>query len=269
MIRRLMLTTSALIGMAGTAMAADVLVEPAAPAPYVSSVYDWSGLYIGINGGYAWGNVDTSTTIPAGSNINGVASALAIASGTGGFDSNGGLAGVQVGYNYQTGPYVVGVEADVDWSGLDDTRDSGIFTLGGFNARTTDDLDMNVLATVRGRLGYAMDRLLVYGTGGLAWSDATVRRNLDWSFADGCPPVGGGLQRCHVGEEDFDIGYTVGAGLEYAFTENFTAKVEYQYIDFGDEPFRTVNANIPNQPLDHEVSLDIHTIRVGLNYKFN
>ncbi|WP_167591582.1 outer membrane protein [Jiella endophytica] len=245
-------------------MAADVMYETAAP-----SGYDWSGFYIGINGGYGWGNSDTSTSVPTGSNINAVASALAVGTGDGSFDSDGGLAGVQFGYNYQSGPYVVGVEADIDWSGMDGSRDSGIFSLGGFNARTTDDLDMNVLATLRGRLGYAADRLLIYGTGGVAWSDAEISRNLDWSFADGCPPVGGGLQRCHVGSEDFDFGYTIGAGLEYAFLDNLTAKVEYQYTDFGTESFRTINANIPNQPLDHEVDLDMHTVRVGLNYKFN
>ncbi len=251
------------------AFAADAVVyEEPVIAPIAPVTYNWTGVYVGLHAGYGFGDVDGSLSVPTGSTINALATSLATTTGNRSFDTDGFVGGVQIGANYQINQFVLGAEAELSFADLDDTGTSGIITNGPNRARTIDTLDMDYMGAVRARAGVAMDRLLVFGTGGLAFTDAEVTRYLDWDFVDGCPPVDSGLQRCHVGSADFDVGYTVGAGVEYAFADNFSAKLEYTYTDFGNADFRTVNATIPTQPLDHSFDLDIHTVRAGINYKF-
>src|SRR5208282_2667724 len=193
--KRILMAGAFLALAAGTqAMAADLpppsAPPPRAPAMYVPTtapVYNWGGLYVGINGGYGFGNSTWSTT--------GLT--------TGNFSTDGFLVGGTIGANYQVSEFVFGVEADLDWTNITGSTSSTVCT----SCQTSNDW----LGTARGRLGFAADRVLFYGTGGAAFGNvqATV------------PPPGGGT------DTSTEIGWTAGGGVEVAFAQNWTAKVEY------------------------------------------
>jgi outer membrane immunogenic protein len=214
----------ALVGLAaltGTAAAAD-LPRPA-PAPYYKApvaipVYNWTGFYIGINGGGGFGRSQWDST--------------------GGFNTSGGLVGGTVGYNYQFGQGVVGLEGDIDWADINGTTNN----LCAFGCKTSD----HWLSTVRGRLGYAADRFMPFITGGAAFGD--IRAST--------PGFAGGNQT--------NAGWTVGAGLEFAIAGNWTAKAEYLYVDLG-----KFNCGISCGALvTDNVSFTTNIVRAGVNYRF-
>ncbi|MBD8554143.1 porin family protein [Rhizobium sp. CFBP 8762] len=215
------LITAALISTTAVAQAADVVMDvPAAPVVETVAFYDWTGFYVGAQGGYGWVNADTNTEF-------------------GNTDLDGGFLGGHVGYNAMLAPnFVLGVEGDMqkDWG--DDTRSNG---LGQGIA-----LDAQWSASVRARLGYTMDRTMVYATGGYATTRIEAR---------GFNNVTGD----EVKNKETFHGYTVGAGVEHAFTENVLARVEYRYSDYGDKNFGVDGVN---------VDVDKHTVGVGLTYKF-
>jgi outer membrane immunogenic protein len=220
---------AALALSAGPALAADLPAPPPpprAPAAYVpvaAPIYNWSGIYVGINGGYGFGTSDWT-----GGGLS-----------TGSFDINGGLVGGTVGVNFQTGQFVFGVEGDADYSMVKGTTTSLICP----GCQTSDSW----LGTIRGRAGYAWDRALLFVTGGGAYGDikATV------------PGVGT--------DTSTEFGWTVGGGLEYAFTENWTAKVEYLYVDLANGSCNAACGS-PATPID--VSFQTSLIRAGINFKF-
>lgn len=150
---------------------------------------------------------------------------------------DGGLFGGQIGYNYMLpNNIVLGVEGDISWSGM-----SGSVTAG---PTVTQDLDW--VGTVRGRLGYAMGNWMPYVTGGFAF--------------------GGGTRTTNIGSQSASAthtGYALGAGVEWAFAPQWTAKVEYQYVNLGGS---TYTFTFP--PPSPSVDMTISTVRVGLNYKF-
>lgn len=219
--KKLLLASVALAALAAApAFAADAIVEE--PIVDLPVGFSWTGAYIGIQGGYSWGDVDRDTGAFQNS-----------------YDADGFLGGVHVGYNYQfTNNLVVGVEGDMEWAGLDGD-DAGV---GG----TVDETDFNWQGSVRGRLGYAIDRLLVYGTGGVAFA------SIDHNNAGGVP----------VSNQETYTGWTAGAGVEYAFTDNLTTRLEYRYADFGSEDFA------PAGLAPFSTDITTHTVRVGLSYKF-
>jgi len=189
--KRVFFALISLAALTGTAAAADLPPRPA-PAPYYKApvevpVYNWTGFYIGINGGGGFGRSQWDST--------------------GSFNTSGGLVGGTVGYNYQFGQAVVGVEGDIDWADINGTTNAAC-PLG---CKTTD----NWLSTVRGRLGYAADRFMPFVTGGAAFGD--IRASTP-GFA---------------GASNTNAGWTVGAGLEFAIAGNWTAKAEYLYVDLG------------------------------------
>jgi outer membrane immunogenic protein len=145
--------------------------------------------------------------------------------------------GGTLGYNLQVGSFVYGIEGDLAWSNV-----SGSTTVGATTVTTENDY----LATVRGRLGYSFDRFLPYLTGGLAYGD--VKTSIT--------PAG-------LSSSKSKLGWTIGGGLEYAFMGNWTAKLEYLYVDLGN-----VNPGFA-VPATTSVSFDEHLVRVGLNYKFS
>jgi outer membrane immunogenic protein len=219
--RVLFLTTCLLALTAGAAaVAADLPRGLPAKAPaYVPPPYSWTGFYLGINGGYAWGDSDWD----------------GFASGT---DVDGGLVGVTIGYNWQTGPWVFGLEGDIDWTNL---RGSFVNAACPAGCETRN----NWLATVRGRLGYAFDRVMPYVTGGLAAGDIEAN------------PVG------FPGAEDTQVGWTVGAGVEAAIAGNWTAKIEYLYVDLGDVGCSAAACGIATN-----VDLRANIVRAGINLRF-
>jgi outer membrane immunogenic protein len=215
----------ALVGLAaltGTAAAADLPPRPA-PAPYYKApvaipVYNWTGFYIGINGGGGFGRSQWDST--------------------GGFNTSGGLVGGTVGYNYQFGQGVVGLEGDIDWANINGTTNN----LCPFGCKTSD----HWLSTVRGRLGYAADRFMPFVTGGAAFGD--IRASTP-GFA---------------GANQTNAGWTVGAGLEFAIAGNWTAKAEYLYVNLG-----KFNCGISCGALvTDNVSFTTNIVRAGVNYRF-
>lgn len=218
--KKTLLAASALLALSvSSANAAD---------PVVEAMYDWTGFYAGLNAGYAMNGDDTVAINPAHGDV-------------GDLSISGFFAGVQAGYNQQFDSFVVGIEGDIQWSNADDSFGDG--TTSGSN-------DMNYFGTLRGRAGFAADRLFIYGTGGLAFGgfDYQVDTTVAPAFS--------------VDENLSRVGYTAGAGIEYAFSDDWTMKLEYLYANFGREKL-TDGAN-------HTVATpDFHSVRVGFNYLFN
>jgi len=230
--------------LGGSAFAADLpplAPPPRAPAVYVPAVlpvYNWAGVYVGINGGWGWGNAKWT------------ADAAGIFPGaTGSPHDNGGVVGGTLGVNFQTDGFVFGVEGDWDYSGINTGTTASICTFSG-NCQTGN----NWLATARGRVGYAADRALFYATAGGAF--ANVQTNFN------------GVTTSHT-----QSGWTAGAGLEWAFADNWTAKIEYLFVDLGKG---TVNCATTTclvasggPPIPVSVGLTENIFRAGVNFKFN
>ncbi|MBN1142623.1 MAG: porin family protein [Deltaproteobacteria bacterium] len=203
--------------------------------------YNWTGFYFGVNGGYGWGETDwdyAGTPTQADHEIYGV-----MAGGTAG-------ANLQL-LTYRGGrPAVVGgIEVDFDLADIDGSGPCP-------NPRFRAESSIDALATVRGRLGIAFDRLLVYGTGGLALGKVDVETFDTWGAA--IPPSGTPKN----GEDKWRSGYVAGVGVEYAFWKNISLKVEYQYYDLGKDKHKVDN----NLPVDIVERGEF--IRGGINYKF-
>ena len=216
-----------------SAQAADLPARmPAAVAPiaYAPPVYNWTGFYIGgnIGGGFA----NSSWSDPFGL-------------GTNNFNKNGFIGGGQIGYNAQYNWLVVGVEGDFDWAGL---KASGTDSFG--NSINTDT---QWTSTATGRIGAAFDRLLVYGKGGVAF--ARDRSSLTDVF-------GGTASMSQT-----RTGWTAGAGLEYALDRNWSAKIEYDYLGFGNQTLSLATPTFPAYATN--ASLNVQEVKAGINYRFN
>ncbi len=209
----------AAIASATVARAADVQAPDSTPfTPAAPVVYDWSGVYAGLSAGASWQNFDTLFGTPAvGTN----------------FDAGGFTGGAFAGVNFQNGPFVYGVEADASFNLGDDTA-----LVAGVPLKAESDW----FATLRGRAGYAVDRYMFYGTGGLAVGDVKISA-----------PAGS--------SSDTKVGWTLGAGVEAALTDSFTVRGEYLYTDLGKSSGR-----IGGTPFSTE--FDSHTLRAGVTYKF-
>lgn len=196
----------------------------------------WTGPYVGINGGYAWGR-DTDVSVTPLATLN------APVPVKGSFASEGGFGGGQIGYNWQplgqggykdgpaAGNFVFGIEADIEGADI-----SGSETVSG--VATSTKLDW--FGTVRGRLGYAFGTTLVYGTGGVAFGGVQDKLGT-------------------VSHSATDTGYAAGGGVEHIFTPTWSAKAEYQYINLGTDSLKDGSATAD---FNHEYN----TIRLGLNY---
>ncbi|MEJ0052601.1 MAG: outer membrane protein [Methylovirgula sp.] len=227
MLRKL-LTTTALICLAGgTALAADLPSEKGPPvyAPPPPPAFSWSGVYLGGQVGYGWGTthfVDNT----AGVGLNGLS-------------QSGVVGGAHIGYNYQVSQFVFGLEGDVNGSS---ERDSTFDPFaGGYSLRE------NIDASIRGRVGYAFDRVLIYATGGGAYGNFHTSYN--------------GVDAFNTGR----IGWTVGGGLEYAIDNNWSVRAEYRYTDYGH------TTDFPSSEGFDAVSHHIRDNRVqaGFSYKFD
>jgi outer membrane immunogenic protein len=207
--------------LASTAFAADAVVEEAV---IVEPGFTWTGGYIGAQLGYAWGDGHAEDTLGAYADP----------------DPDGFLGGVYIGYNHQfSNSVVIGGELDVVYADVDGTAavfDNGVPDGGEY----TQELKWSGAARVR--LGYAVDRFLPYIAGGVAFGE-----------------VGGGNGGDTDEFSDTYTGWTIGAGTEYAFTDNLIGRVEYRYTDFGNESFES---GVVDQ------DLSTNEVRFGIAYKF-
>jgi outer membrane immunogenic protein len=212
------------------AMAAD-MPAPVRKAPAtIAAPFTWAGVYVGATAGYGWG--DTYQFEPGARSPN--------------FDWDGFVGGLTAGANLQAGALVLGVEADISYSGIRAKHDADFPSWGC----GTPDLCLNEVewfGTARGRVGYAVDRFLPFVTGGFAFGRVKASTGL------GCP-----TDRC---VSDTETGWTVGGGFEWAFAPNWSAKVEYLYVDLG----KSFNAE-PTTTLGLETQFSV--VRAGINYRF-
>jgi outer membrane immunogenic protein len=251
---------AAALAMAGSAQAADMPLK----APVVVAPFTWTGIYLGINAGYgnSTSDGDQYCTNPAG-----------IVSGVGCWRPNsaavspsGGFVGGQLGGNYQTGMFVWGVEADIQVAhinGSSTLNDSCCFPIFGLPLTTgvlTRTQNLDWFGTVRGRLGLAIwDRTLVYGTGGVMFGEEVLNSNLVF------PLVGYQAQTSST-----HTGWVAGGGIEYAFTDRISAKVEGLYYNMGSETIAASTAVAPNTIYTDTTSFTYKgaLVRLGANLKF-
>lgn len=208
----------------GTASAADLARRAPPPpmkAPPPAYVFTWTGFYIGVNGGYGFGKSKWTDLTSA-------------------FDVKGGMAGGTLGYNWQYGQFVYGVEGDGDWSAMRGTADP---TACGPTCRTRSDF----LSTVRGRVGIAMDRFMPYATGGVAIGNLR---------ADVLPGFDG--------VDQTRTGWTAGGGGEYAFAPNWSVKAEYLFVNLG----KTGCSTVCGLAAGNNVGFTSNVVRGGINYHF-
>jgi outer membrane immunogenic protein len=261
-----------------TASAADMSVKapPLAPAP----IFNWTGFYVGANGGGIWGHNSVSSNFNDGAAVVS-AQTLGALPGAGSMNGSSAFGGVQAGYNWQGATaWVWGVEADIQGMSLNENRTSAVFTIAPNSAQDFDQVHHNWFATFRGRVGYTANRALFYVTGGLAVADTRFSRTQTWAFpGDFCAvDLRNGLGDCHVGSVTrTSAGAAVGAGIEYAFAGNWSAKVEYLHIWLQDgNSFLTQNSGAAfagppvvvqrfNQSMN-DSNLDL--VRVGINYRW-
>ncbi len=270
MIKRLMLGVAAAAFSVVAAQAADLPTkkEPVAPV-YVPPPFTWTGFYIGVNAGGIWGTGNTTTTFyNAGFPVLSNANYGALGTGASGF-----IGGGQAGYNFQSGAAVFGIETDFDGTSMSKSK-SNIgstfsYLAGGPSDYFTTNASarMNWLGTTRARVGFVAtpdNRLMLYGTGGLAYGGGSAHASIydadyGWGWA--------------ASKSNTRVGWTIGAGAEYAITNNVTLKGEYLYYNLGSTNEAGVATGaaltaFPTSYLASKVTYEGSIFRAGVNYKF-
>jgi outer membrane immunogenic protein len=216
-------------------LAADLRMPVKAPAAVVAEAFNWSGFYIGAHVGGGWGRkrwlFDAGTVTS--------------------HDVDGIFAGGQVGFNWQAGNWVFGIEGEGSWADLDG---QSVCPNPAANCRT----EVDWLASLTGRLGYAWGPSLLYVKGGAAWAGDHyfVRFPATPIFDE------------RSGEQTHS-GWTIGGGFEYGFSPNWSAKIEYMYADLGRRGFDFTRINTGAFVESARVRQEIHTVKFGINYRFN
>jgi outer membrane immunogenic protein len=192
--------------------------------PFISA-YSWSGAYVGLNGGFGWGRTNHTASLTVGG----------AGATTGDFDANGGLFGGTLGYNRQIGQYVVGLETDLDWSNIKGSfgRTAVAPIVGAVSFSLGSELKW--LDTTRVRVGWANDRTLLYVAGGAAFGGLTTTASANAALL-------GFAVAATAGDTLTRFGWTLGGGIEYAFNDMFTGRVEYLYVDLGTQTHMLVDS---------------------------
>ena len=237
--KKILLSSVALLSLTAGAMAAD-LPSRRAPAPVVAAVpvFTWTGFYVGVNAGYGWNTNDNHRYYDP------------VLGYYGGGGSDGGfVGGAQVGYNYQIGSFVVGLETDIQYADIGGGNSNWYY--GGYYR---DSSNGDWFGTVRARAGVAFDRALIYVTGGLAYGDIA---NGSSAYYD---PAFAGYY--YGSDNGTNTGWVLGGGVEYAFTNNLTAKVEGLYVNLDTK-------NNWYGVYGDKNNAEFGVVRAGLNYKFS
>ncbi len=238
------------LGMAHQASAADMAVK-AAPPPPPLPVFSWTGFYVGANIGGAWANDGFHDTL-FGTNFNNAGSGVFIGGG-------------QIGGNYQIGQFVIGGEWDFDWAS-NHNNSTGVIIPGVGNIVVNNN--DRWITTVAARFGWAINHWLLYGKAGGGWvgSNSLTLTNLNTGFQVTCGSFNGFGNSC----SNSAGGWLLGAGFEYAFTNNWTVKAEYDYLGLGNRTF-TVPVGSPFLVGDTFTTnnRNVQMVKVGVNYLFN
>jgi outer membrane immunogenic protein len=229
------------LGFARVASAADLSVKAPPPAPVV--VPSWTGVYLGINGGGAWGTTDHTDQF---------------AVTTGNFNTSGGLVGGTYGFNWQSGKFVIGYEGDFDWANINGTLTTAgpPFGLCSVSGGTTCFTNLKNFSTARGRVGFDLNGWLLFGTAGYGWGQVNAGQNP-------CALTVFGGFSCN---QTWRSGWVAGGGVEKMFAPHWSVKVEYLHYDFGND----INYQPATIAGGNRVSVlergDM--VRVGVNYNF-
>jgi outer membrane immunogenic protein len=233
----------AAMGIAGAASAADLPARAytkSAPPAYVAAVYDWSGFYIGVNGGWGGTNNSWSLQTPVGpfpeGNTNG----------------NGGTVGGQIGYRWQSGPVVFGVEAQGNWANLSNQSTS----LAALNAGIDNYSNLDAFGLFTGQIGYAWNNVLLYAKGGAAVTDTKYNDLIT------------GTSAVVATASDTRWGGVVGAGLEVGFAPNWSAAIEYDHLFMGTNTDNLTAANGTGPFASDAIRQNVDLVTARINYKF-
>ena len=241
MLRRILLASAGAMALAGTAFAAD-LPTHAPPPVYVAPVFSWTGFYVGGQLGYAWGKDN--------GNVYSILNETGLDTIIGVFDSfsstqsqlspSGAIGGAHIGYNWQINQFVLGVEANVDATNYH--AQQNIFSVASFPDGSSDiglfnnQIRSTIQGAFRGRVGWAWNNWLFYGTGGVAFTDATTQYRTGGIYSVSSIFPNFPLASLPIGFDSRTrelVGWTAGGGIQYAFTPNWIFGVEYRYSDFG------------------------------------
>ena len=243
---RVFFVAALLVATASEALAADLPQSPPPQAPAVytpapPAAYNWTGFYVGANAGYAFGNGNRTASI--------VGPITGTATGTG--DINGAVAGGQIGANFQMNALVLGIEGDFDWSGQSVTN-----TYNCIGCTLNETIKLPWIATVRGRVGFALDRVLFYGTGGVAFTD--LSETLNGACCGGAATIS---------QSSTNVGWTGGAGIEWAFAQNWSVRAEYLYVRFDNISLSGAFPAIATT-ISETGTLNDNIVRAGINFKY-
>ena len=247
MFKKLLFTSVAMVVLSGAALAAD-LPSTKGPAVYQAPIFTWAGFYAGVNGGYAYNRMVTTDLDDYG-NL-----------GTHGLTRSDFTAGGQLGYNFQIGAFVYGIETDMSYIG---GRAKDVGYKESYSSKP------GFLGTVRGRAGLAVDRALFYITGGLAYGNTKSGYGVYTDIGGGTPYNGWAGSATSSGTS---VGYALGAGMEYAFSDHWTARVEGLYNNLGSKTVLCDTQYCGTQyngiPYRFKFKNSSSLLRVGINYKF-
>jgi outer membrane immunogenic protein len=263
----------AFVSMAFSAQAADLYDHGAGmkDAPYYDAVPNWTGFYLGVNGGYGWAAQSTRL------NDSAIEASLAAVNASSKLSAEGGFGGGQLGYNLQRDRFVFGVEADIEGASIGGKTGTEAVALSGrviTDAWAKSTLDW--FGTLRGRAGYAIGGTLLYATGGFAFGGVRDRLNQAVTSSNAAATA-----YDSAGSNTTATGYVVGGGFETAITPSWSLKAEYQYIDLGSTLLSTATANTDlryecqagtcsdNGNASAKFHHIYNTVRIGLNYKVN
>jgi outer membrane immunogenic protein len=256
------------IAVAAPVAAADLPARAYTKAPaYIDPASNWTGFYVGLNAGGAWGRSDATTTTvfsPTGFFATTSPAAIAIA-GAQRINTSGFTGGLTAGYNWQASNIVFGLESDFNYFGLrGSSSGTGIYPCcAPTNFTVNSSVSSDWLITLRPRVGITTHNWLFYVTGGLAVANVKDRFTFTETFA-------GGTESASISRTK--AGWTVGAGTEYALAMGWSVKAEYLYVDLGRETTTSTNfvstfGAAPTNVFTHSVDLRSNIVRVGLNYK--
>jgi outer membrane immunogenic protein len=243
------------------AAAADYPIAPIYEPRPVAVIFRWTGVYIGLHAGFAHGFVDENV-VPFGFPVAPGANAPVVPLPTS-LGVNGGFLGGQLGANWQIESWVIGAEAQASWaplSGSSTCAANEIFApTPAIVANCTAKMD--ALGTAAVRLGWAFDHLLLYGKGGAAWTNNNYKVNFSLTTN------GTTLSQLLFSVNELRWGWMVGLGVEYAFTDNWSAKIEYNYMDFGADSLQFTDTT-GDASMGVNLRERLHLLKIGINYRF-
>jgi outer membrane immunogenic protein len=239
---------SAGVGLAaltvGLRPAAGADIMPYGGPPPTVIIFSWTGFYFGAHVGGAWAQKEVANGPFAFAGVTYTPASPTV-------EPTGWLAGGQIGANYQAGSWVFGVEVQASWADLSGSAGCSSATVA-VTLTASCSAKVDSLGTIAGRLGVAFDRVLVYAKGGAAWANDKYELN-------------SAILNFNANETRW--GWMVGAGLEYSFTDSWSAKIEYNYLDFGDRSVEFTDTT-DQVSLDASIRQHIHVVKTGINYRF-